>query len=53
MDEADEWLKRAPYAGGAEIEIRPIFEPEDFGAEFTPEQREREEQLRRQIGQKQ
>jgi hypothetical protein len=49
MDEAVEWLKRAPFDGGAEIEIRPVFEAEDFGAEFTPELREQEERLRAQI----
>src|SRR4051794_20700394 len=37
IDEAVEWLKRAPFGGGAEIEIRPIFETEDFGKELTPE----------------
>ncbi len=36
-DEAIEWLKRAPFDGGTEIEIRQIFEAEDFGAELTPE----------------
>jgi hypothetical protein len=48
MDEAVEWLKRAPF-DGTELEIRPIFEAEDFGAEFTPELREQEERLRSQI----
>lgn len=44
MDEAVEWLKRCPnpMPGDSEIEIRPIFEAEDFGAEFTPELREQE-----------
>jgi hypothetical protein len=46
MDEAVEWLKRAPFDGGTEIEIRPFFEMDDFGAEFTPELREQEERLR-------
>jgi hypothetical protein len=46
MDEAVEWLKRAPFGGGTEIELRPIFEAEDFGKELTPELREREERLR-------
>jgi hypothetical protein len=46
MDEAVGWLKRAPFDEGAEIEIRPIFEAEDFGQELTPELRAREEQLR-------
>src|SRR5215475_15764555 len=49
MDEAVEWLKKAPFGGGMEIEIRPIFEAEDFGRELTPELREREERLRTQI----
>jgi hypothetical protein len=46
MDEAVEWLKRAPFDGGAEVEIRPVFEAEDFGDEFTPELREQEERIR-------
>ena len=49
MEEAVEWLKRAPFDGGTEIEIRQVFEAEDFGAEFTPELREQEERLRSQI----
>ena len=44
-DEALEWLKRAPFQEG-EVEMRQIFEAEDFGAEFTPELRAQEEQLR-------
>lgn len=48
-EEAIEWLKRAPFAGGAEVEIRQVFEAEDFGAEFTPELREQEERLRDEI----
>lgn len=46
MEEAVEWLKRAPFDGGAEVEIRPIFEAEDFGAELTPELRKLQERLR-------
>jgi hypothetical protein len=48
MDEAIEWVRRCPnpHAGPSEIEIRPVFEAEDFGAEFTPELREREQRLR-------
>ena len=46
MDDAVAWLKRAPFPPGAEIEIRRVFEAEDFGAEFTPELREQEERLR-------
>jgi hypothetical protein len=49
MDEAVEWLKRAPFGGGVEIEIRPIFETEDFATELTPELREKEQRLREQI----
>jgi hypothetical protein len=49
MDEAVEWLKRAPFDGGAEVEIRPVFEAEDFGAEYTPELRARDEELRRKM----
>ena len=52
MDEAVNWLKRAPFDGGAELEIRPIFEADDFGAEFTPELREQEERLRQQMNKK-
>ena len=46
IEDAVDWLKRAPFDGGAEIEIRPIFEMEDFGAEFTPELREQEDRIR-------
>ena len=52
MDEAIEWLKRSPFGGGAEIEIRPVLEADDFGAELTPELREQEERLRQQIAAK-
>lgn len=52
MDEAVEWLKRAPFGGGVEIEIRPIFEAQDFGENLTPEVREREERIREQIAKK-
>ena len=47
LDEAVEWLKRAPFQEG-EVEIRPVFEADDFGDEFTPELREREAQMRAQ-----
>ena len=51
MDEAVEWLKRAPFdvddpQGEGEVEIRQVFEAEDFGDEFTPELREQEERVR-------
>jgi hypothetical protein len=46
VEEAVEWLKRAPFDGGAEVEIRPFYTAEDFGENFTPELQEREEQLR-------
>ena len=45
-EEAIEWLKRAPMEDGDEVEIRQVFEAEDFGAEFTPELREQEDRLR-------
>ena len=51
-DEAIEWLKRSPFQD-AEIEVRQIFEAEDFGAEFTPELREQEERLRAQVAARQ
>jgi hypothetical protein len=49
MDEAVEWLKRAPFDGGAEVEIRQVFEAEDFGKELTPELRAQEDRLRKTI----
>jgi len=54
MDEAIDWVKRVPFDSDesrdeVEIEIRPVFEAEDFGAEFTPELREQEERLRAEI----
>ncbi len=51
IEEAVEWLKWAPFGGGAEVEIRPVFEAEDFGAEFTPELREQEDLVRAQAEQ--
>jgi hypothetical protein len=44
-EEALEWLKRAPFKDGEEVELRQVFEAEDFGAEFTPELREQERRL--------
>ena len=54
-EEAIEWIKRAPnpHEGESEIEIRQVFEAEDFGAEFTPELREQEERIRAQAAAKQ
>jgi len=52
IDEAVEWLKRAPFDGGAEIEIRQVFEAEDFGAELIPELKEQEARLRAQASKK-
>jgi hypothetical protein len=46
LEEAVEWLKRAPFDAGEEVEIRPVFEADDFGAEFTPELRAQEERQR-------
>jgi hypothetical protein len=48
-EEAVEWLKRAPFDGGTEVELRQVFETEDFGANLTPELREQEERLRAQL----
>jgi hypothetical protein len=47
-EEAIEWIKRAPMRDGDELEIRQVFEADDFGAELTPELREAEERLRAQ-----
>ncbi len=54
MEEAVEWVKRCPnpFDEESEIEIRPVFEAEDFGAEFTPELREQEERLRAELERK-
>jgi hypothetical protein len=50
IDEAVDWLKRSPFQE-TEVEIRPLFEMEDFGAELTPELREQEQRLRAQAEQ--
>ena len=50
MDEAVEWLRKAPFGGGAEVEIRPMHEMEDFGDELTPELRAQEASQRARIG---
>ena len=52
IEEAIEWLKRSPFDGGAEVEIRPVFEADDFGENLTPELREQEERLRKQAAEK-
>src|SRR6266704_4772711 len=52
MEEAVEWLKRAPFGGGTEVEIRQVFEIEDVGENATPEIREREQRMRDQIAKK-
>ena len=49
MNEAVEWLKRAPFDGGTEVEIRQVFEDADFGEAFTPELRAQEAKIRAQI----
>ena len=49
MDEAVEWVKRAPFDGGTQIEVRQVFEADDFGAEFTPELKKQEEQIREKL----
>jgi hypothetical protein len=51
MEDAIEWVKRAPFQE-TELEIRPLFEADDFGAEFTPEAREQEARLRAEIEKK-
>ncbi|MEO7150084.1 MAG: YciI family protein [Rhodanobacteraceae bacterium] len=48
LEEAIEWLKRAPFDAGEEVEIRPVFEAEDFGEAMTAELQKREERLRKQ-----
>lgn len=50
-EEAIEWVKRVPFETG-EIEIRQVFEAEDFGPEFTPELRQQEERIRQQVAKK-
>jgi hypothetical protein len=54
MEEAIEWAKRCPnpHVGDSELEIRQIFEAEDFGAEFTPELRAQEERIRREAAER-
>ena len=53
IEDAVQWLKRAPFDGGTEIEIRPVFEAADFGAELTPELRAQEERVRAQAAKNQ
>jgi hypothetical protein len=49
LEEAVEWLKKAPFTGGAEVELRPFYEIEDFGDAATPEVLEQQQRLRDQI----
>lgn len=49
MEDAVEWLKRAPFDGGTEIELREIFDPADFGENLTPELKEKDQKLRAQL----
>ena len=51
-DDAIAWMKRAPFGGGTQIEIRQVFETEDFGQALTPELREAEERVRQQVAAK-
>jgi hypothetical protein len=53
MQEAVEWLKRAPFDGGTEVEIRQVFEAEDFGGALAPEIKKQEERLRAQTATRQ
>ncbi len=46
IDEAVEWIKRAPFDGGVEVTLRPVMSPEDFGKELTPELRAKQELVR-------
>ena len=52
IEDAVQWLKRAPFDGGTEVEIRPVFEAADFGKEFTPELRAQDDRLRARIDEK-
>jgi hypothetical protein len=49
MEEAVEWLRRAPFDGGVEVTLRPVFDPADFGKELTPELRASGERLQAQV----
>lgn len=49
LEEAVEWLKRAPFEGGEEVDIRPVYEAEDFGPEIGPELKERRDHLEKEI----
>jgi hypothetical protein len=49
-EEAIEWLKRAPFDGGTEVELRQVFETDDFGPALSPELREQEDRLRAEAG---
>ncbi len=51
-DEAIEWMKRAPFDGGAEVELRQVFDTEDFGEALTSELREQETRLRAEVARK-
>jgi hypothetical protein len=49
MEEALEWLKRAPFDGGVEVTLRPVFDPAEFGKELTPELRAKGKRLRAEV----
>jgi hypothetical protein len=51
-EDAIAWVKRCPFDGDGEIEVRQVFEAEDFGAEFTPEARAKEEEMRERLAQR-
>jgi hypothetical protein len=53
IDEVVQWMKRAPFGSGGELEIRPVFEAEDFGEALTPELRAQEDRIRAEIEKKQ
>ena len=52
IEEAVEWIKRSPFGPGAEVEIRPVFEAEDFSPNLTPELKQQEDRLRDQMSEK-
>ena len=53
LDEAVEWLKRAPFGPGAQVEIRQVFEAADFGEAYTPELQARDDRLRAEVAARQ
>ncbi len=50
LDDVTEWIRKAPFGAGTQLEIRQVFEADDFGEAFTPELREQEDRIRSMIG---